>query len=117
MAGSAYGAVPGVPFTLHVGQSATLGSAVRITLTALMPVGKCPGGHSECVEVSPPQAEADVAAPPAPTQHLVLPLLGRTSPQQVAGTWTVRVVDLAPFPFNDADIAAGRVAVTFLLTR
>src|SRR5882672_10120674 len=52
----------GVPFALHVGQSATLAGRVRITLTALMPQGKCPDEHTECVAVSPPQAEIDVEA-------------------------------------------------------
>lgn len=116
MTGSARAAEPGVPFPLRPGQSAMLGSGMRVSLISVTPAGECPGGHSECVEVAPPQAEVDFDAPPAPSAHLVLPLLGRTSPPRQSAAWTLRAVDLAPFPFSAADVAAGRVAVTFLLS-
>lgn len=116
LAGSARCAEPGMPFPLHPGQSASLGPDVRVTLTAVQPAGSCPGGHLECVEVAPPQAHVEFAAPPAASKQLVLPLLGRTSPPQAVGAWSLRVVDVAPFPFTHDDAAAARVTVTLLLT-
>jgi len=106
----------GVPFALHVGQSAALAAGVRITLTALTPQGKCPGGHTECVEVSPPQAEVDVQASGAKPEHVVLLLPGTKSLVQAVGNWSVRIVDVAPFPFTAEDASRGRASATLLVT-
>ena len=105
----------GVPFALHVGQSAALAGVVRITLTALTPQGKCPGGHTECVAVSPPQAEIDVVANGAKSEHLILLLPGSKSREQPVGKWNVSAIDVAPFPFSGEDVTSGRASATLLV--
>jgi hypothetical protein len=106
----------GVPFTLHVGQSARLGASLRVTLTALQPQGECPGQRPECVAVAPPQAQLDFSEGAAASAHSVLPLLGKRSAEQHAGHWRVRVVDVAPFPFTLADAASGQASITLLVS-
>ncbi len=108
---------PGVPLVLHVGQSAALTGGVRITLTALTPQGKCPGGHTECVAVSPPQAEVDVEANGAKSEHAVMLLPAAKSRAQAVGKWSVRIVDVVPFPFTEEDVSSGRASATLLVTR
>lgn len=96
---------------LHEGESATLGAHLRVTLTALVPAGSCPGGRAECVEVAPPQAQIDVAVDGVHTQ-LVLRLFGARSNAERAGAWIVRVVDVQPVAFSRSDVALGRAALT-----
>ena len=105
---------PGVPFVLHVGQSAALTGGIRITLTALTPQGACPGAHTECVAVSPPQAEVDVAENGAKPVHLVMLLPGAKSRAQAVGKWNVRIVDVTPFPLTEQDLT--RASATLLVT-
>jgi hypothetical protein len=105
----------GTPFTLHVGQSALLAS-LHVTLAALEPQGECPDHRAECVAVSPPQAELDIADGTAAPVHLVLMLPGNQSAPSHAGRWRVQAVDVTPFPFTRADIAAHRAAVTLLIS-
>lgn len=105
----------GVPFALHVGQSAALTGGVRTTLTALTPQGKCPGGHTECVAVSPPQAEIDVVANGTKPVHVILLLPGSKSREQPVGRWTVSIVDVAPFPLSEEDVTRGRASATLLV--
>jgi hypothetical protein len=104
----------GKPFVLHEGQSAMLGEHVRVTLTTLVPIGTCPGGHSECVEVSPPQAQVDFAVDGVAT-HLLLRLFGARSNVERVGTWMVRVVDVQPVSFSRADVVLGRASISLLV--
>ena len=106
----------GSPFTLHVGESAQLGESFRVTLTALEPMGECPDHRPECVAVSPPQAELDVADGSAPTVHVVLLLMGKQSAPQHAGRWRVQAVDVTPAPFTRANVAVQRAAVTLVVS-
>ena len=106
----------GTPFALHVGQSAVFAGGGRITLTALTPQGTCPLAHTECVAVSPPQAEVDVEERGAKPEQLILLLPGSKSREQAAGKWTVRIVDVAPLPFNAEDVSRGRASATLLVT-
>jgi len=102
----------GAAFVLQVGGQATLRNGDRIRLLALTAQGSCPAGHSECVAVSPAQAELEISG--ADTMRLILPLFGTTSPPRQAGAWRVRVTGVAPFPFDAADIALGRMRLTLL---
>jgi len=104
----------GKPFALHEGQGATLGEHVRVTLSTLAPAGTCPGGHSECVEVSPPQAQVAFAVDGVATQ-LVLRLFGTGSNAERVGTWIVRVVDVQPVSFSRADVVSGRASISLLI--
>lgn len=79
-----------------------------------MPVGTCPGGHSECVQVSPPQAQVEFAVDGVATQ-LVLRLFGAGSNAERVGTWIVRVVDVQPVSFSRADVASGRASIALLI--
>ena len=105
----------GVPFALHVGQSAALAGGVRITLTALTPQGKCPDAHTECVAVSPPQAEIDVVANGTKREHVLLLLPGSKSREQAVGRWSVSIVGVAPFAFSEEDVTRGRASATLLV--
>ena len=106
----------GVPFTLHLGQSAQLGANLRVTLTALQPQGECPGHRPECVAVAPPQARLDFSDSAAAAVNILLPLPGKRSAEQLAGHWRVRVVDVAPFPFTAGDATSGQASVTLLVS-
>jgi hypothetical protein len=106
----------GVPFVLHAGQCAAFAAGVRITLIALTPVGKCPGGQTECIAVSPPQAEVELEANATRIEHLTFLLMGPNSPEQQAGNWKVRIVEVAPYPFTQQDVSLGRASATLLVT-
>lgn len=109
-------ATPGVPFSLKVGQSAVLAALpLRLTLLSVTAAGKCPGGHVECVEVSPPTATVEIRGNAGNPARLDFPLFGSASPVQQAAGHAVRLLDASPYPILEADVAARRHTITLVV--
>jgi len=105
-----------VPFALHGGETAAIGPTLRVSVEAIDATGECPGGHQECVEVSPPGAHLVAAAGDGRTARLDYWLLGRPSARHFAD-WDIEVTRSEPWPFTERDVADGRVAVVIRVTK
>ena len=105
----------GDPFPLRVGESVELTRGPTVTWTHASPAGTCGSGHSECVMVTPPRAEIEIAYRGA-TTRLTLLLVGDRS-RGVAGEWVVDLGELAPNPFDASYVASGRLRAVLVVKR
>src|SRR5690242_11764314 len=101
-------------FSLRVGEMETLTNGPAITWVSVAPAGNCGRGRSECVMVTPPQAEVQIVDRGVATRTTLL-LMGPRSRAGVAGKWVVEIVGISPYPFGESDIALGRMRGTFVV--
>lgn len=111
-------AVVGVPFKVPLGGSFALGdTGLTVTFSAVAEDSRCPDG-TRCLWQGRAVVSVEVLAGEAPVQTLTLAIPGDLTPDApeslAVGPYTLRLVDLAPYPAAP-NSAGGPHVATFVL--
>lgn len=111
-------AVVGVPFEVPLGGSFAVGDAgVRVSFSAVPEDSRCPDG-ARCLWQGRAVVGVEVLAGAAPAQTFTLAIPGDLTPDApeaiAVGPYTLRLVDLAPYPAAPG-AAGGPYVATFVL--